>query len=305
MMIKMEKSCPYRAYINGLVERANRSVTNVAKTLMQQSNLPVEFWAHSICTAAYILNRLSHRRLPNGITPHEAMLGKRPNNKHLKVFGCHAEVLIEKQYRRKDLTDPCSESAIFIGYCRQSTGYLFYLPHKHSIVSRRDAVFNETYLPARVGETVLVEDNVLIDSAEMDNSTVTKNSTNLAKNSITSDISKNSPLANSIESSVDGTMPSDHSSDHSPQAGMENNNKKLLLDPDTILRVSTKIAKAAPHIHERCTKADGKSISEALRVSYSHYKYPNDVFTYKMKDIKYDYGKGWLYLESPSTPPAA
>ena len=141
-MIKMEKSCPYRAYINGLVERANRSVTNVAKTLMQQSNLPVQFWAHSICTAAYISNRLSHRRLPEGITPHEAIFGVRPNNKNLRVFGCHAEILIEKEYRRKDLTDPCSDSAIFIGYCRQSTGYLFYIPGKHSIVSRRDRSAN-------------------------------------------------------------------------------------------------------------------------------------------------------------------
>ena len=155
--IGMKKSCTYTAWQNGLVERVNRSIVNVAKTLMQQSNLPVEFWAHAVCTAAYIINRLSHKRLPGGITPYEAMHGKRPNISNLHPFGCHAEVLIQKRYRRKDLTDSNSESVIFIGYCRQSTGYIFYVPHKHLVVSRRDAAFNEAYFPARVGETMLID----------------------------------------------------------------------------------------------------------------------------------------------------
>ena len=150
----MEKSCPYRAWINGLVERCNRSVTNVARTMMQQSHLPAQFWAHAVCTAAYTINRLSHRRLPGGITPYEAIFGMRPNLKNLRVFGCHAEVLIEKQYLSKDLSQAVSDSAIFIGYCRQSSGYVFYVPNKHVVVSRRDVTFNEGYLPARVGETV-------------------------------------------------------------------------------------------------------------------------------------------------------
>ena len=109
---------------------------NVAKTLMQQSNLPIEFWAHAVCTAAYIINRLSHSCLPGVITPYEAMHGKRPNASNLHAFDCHAKVLIQKWYRRKDLTDSNSASAIFTGYCRQSTGYIFYVPHKHPVVSR-------------------------------------------------------------------------------------------------------------------------------------------------------------------------
>ena len=153
----MKKSCPYRAWQNGLVERCNRSIANVAKTIMIQSGLPAEFWAHAVCTAAYTINRLSHKRLPGGMTPYEAMHGTRPNISNMRVFGCHAEILIEKQYRRKDLTDPNSDSAIFIGYCRQSTGYLFYVPDKHLVVSRRDAVFNQAYFPARVGETMLID----------------------------------------------------------------------------------------------------------------------------------------------------
>ena len=95
--------------------------------------------------------------MPDGITPYEAMFGRRPNVSNMHVFGCHAELLIEKQYRRKELTSPTSESAIFLGYCRQSTGYIFYIPDKHVVVSRRDAHFNDAYFPARVGETTLID----------------------------------------------------------------------------------------------------------------------------------------------------
>ena len=77
----------------------------------------------------------------------------------MRAFGCHAEILLEKRYRTKDLTSPNSESAIFIGYCRQSAGYIFYIPDKHLVVSRRDADFNQSYYPAKVGDTMLIPQN--------------------------------------------------------------------------------------------------------------------------------------------------
>ena len=52
---------------------------------------------------SYTINRLSHKRLPNGITPYECMHGTRPNISNMRVFGCHAEILIEKQYRIKTI----------------------------------------------------------------------------------------------------------------------------------------------------------------------------------------------------------
>ena len=45
---------------------------------------------------------------------------------------------------------------------------------------------------------------------------------------------------------------------------------KLLLDCDYIIRASTKIEKASPHVYMRCNKADGLSITEAVRLNYTH-----------------------------------
>ena len=78
-------------------------------------------------------------------------------------------------------------------------------------------------------------------------------------------------------------------------------NMKLLLDPDSIIRVNVRIAKAAPHIHERCTKADGKSITEALKIEYTHKSNPSEPLKYKRPDINCDIEKQWIYLESPSS----
>ena len=213
---------------------------------MIQSKLPVEFWAHAVCTAAYTLNRLSHVRLPNGITPYEAMHNARPNIANMRVFGCHAEVLIEKRYRVKDMTDVNSESAIFIGYCRQSSGYIFYIPDKHLVVSRRDARFNQAFFPARVGETMLVDRNTIKTDYKSDLALPHDSS---AQNKV--EDSKNS---NTTESPNFGVKTPKTSPDIE-------NNLKLVLEPGSIIRKSRKIEQCdSPHIYERVNKADGTSM---------------------------------------------
>ena len=42
------------------------------------------------------------------------------------------------------------------------------------------------------------------------------------------------------------------------------------------------------------------SIPEALKISYEHKDHPNEVFMYKIKDIKYDIQRGWIYLVTPT-----
>ena len=56
------------------------------------------------------------------------------------------------------------------------------------------------------------------------------------------------------------------------------NNLKLILEPDSIIRVGMRIESAAPHIHERANKADGLSIPDVLKLTYKHKDYPNEVF---------------------------
>ena len=91
-------------------------------------------------------------------------------------------------------------------------------------VSRRDAAFNELYLPARVGESQLIgtEAKNITDSINSHNSKnsieSSKNSTDVTKNSITGE--DFDAKEGSIGGSIDGNMPTDHHLDH-PQNSIE------------------------------------------------------------------------------------
>jgi len=69
--------------------------------------------------------------------------------------------------------------------------------------------------------------------------------------------------------------------------------------PPHVTLVNTPKSSSAPHINERCTKANGYSISQAcsLRVSNRN----RTLVKYSISDIKYDLAKGFLRLLSPST----
>ena len=135
---------------------------HIAKCLMKRSNLHEMFWGHAVNTACYIHNRLHCGSNPNGKTPYEMINNKRPNISNMRVFGCMAEVFVEKGLRDKsfDKGGDHSRSGIFLGYCNQSNGYIFHIPELKRIVTRRDAVFNESALPCVVGETSLANNSI-------------------------------------------------------------------------------------------------------------------------------------------------
>ncbi|XP_021717826.1 uncharacterized protein LOC110685579 [Chenopodium quinoa] len=80
-------SAPRTPQQNGVVERKNRSLEDMARTMLISSRLPRNFWAEAVNTACYILNRVSVRAITNK-TPYELMKGKKPNISYFRSFGC-------------------------------------------------------------------------------------------------------------------------------------------------------------------------------------------------------------------------
>ena len=85
--------------------------------------------------------------------------------------------------------------------------------------------------------------------------------------------------------------------DASPDAKQKANSRELLLGRSFIIRASTKIERAAPHIYDRVRQADGASVTDALKIFYKHKDYPNVVYMYRRKDVVYDIQRGWIYLK--------
>ena len=138
--IRRQLTTPYTPQQNGVVERKNRTVMEMARCIRNSKNLAEEFWAEAVNTAVYLLNR-SPTKAVYGITPEEAWTGVKPNIDHLRIFGCvaYAHVPDEKRSKLEDKSVKC----IHIGYSEVSKAYkLFDLKKRKNILSK-DVMFDE------------------------------------------------------------------------------------------------------------------------------------------------------------------
>lgn len=85
---------PYTPRQNGVVERRNRTVLAMAKSLLKSKRMPTEFWGEAVKHSIYLLNHATTKAVA-GMTPYEAWTGNKPHLEHLRIFGCiaHAKVL--------------------------------------------------------------------------------------------------------------------------------------------------------------------------------------------------------------------
>jgi transposase InsO family protein len=97
--IKHEKTVPYTPQQNGLAERMNRSLVEMARCMMYHEDVDKKWWAEAVNTAAWIINRI-----PNSVTvktPYEIVHRTKPQLKNLKVFGALGYAHIPDEKRRK------------------------------------------------------------------------------------------------------------------------------------------------------------------------------------------------------------
>ena len=89
--IKHFTTAPYSPQQNGVVERRNQTVVEMARCLLKSMGMPAMFWGEAVCTAVYILNRAPTKSV-HGKTPYEAWHDKKPHVQHFRTFGCTAHV---------------------------------------------------------------------------------------------------------------------------------------------------------------------------------------------------------------------
>ena len=83
--IKRELSTPYNPQQNGVAERKNRTIMEVARDMLHDQDLPMHIWAKATRIVVYVQNRTPHRLLENK-TPEEVFSGKKLEVSHLRIF---------------------------------------------------------------------------------------------------------------------------------------------------------------------------------------------------------------------------
>ncbi|GJV57490.1 retrovirus-related pol polyprotein from transposon TNT 1-94 [Tanacetum coccineum] len=126
---KMARStCVY--YVNGVVERQNRTLVEAARTMLSASKLPLSFWAEAVATACYTQNR-SIIISTHGKMAYHIINDRKPSIKHLHIFGCICYTRDGKNLdKMKEKGDPC----IMVGYSTQLKGYRVYNKRTRLIV---------------------------------------------------------------------------------------------------------------------------------------------------------------------------
>ena len=97
--IQHQRTVPHSPQQNDVSERLNRTLLEMARAMMADSELPKYLWAEAISEACYIKNRLPTSSLKDNQTPYECWYGRAPNVEHLRIFGCTAYVHISDQER--------------------------------------------------------------------------------------------------------------------------------------------------------------------------------------------------------------
>ena len=136
--IRHELTVPHTPQQNGVAERKNRSLMDCARSMLNHAELPKKLWAEAVSTAAYIQNRAPSAALKGSI-PFTLWFGRKPNLKHLRVFGCvaFAHVVVRQKLDNK------AEKLRFVGYGGPTKGFRLYNESTGQVVLRKDVIFSE------------------------------------------------------------------------------------------------------------------------------------------------------------------
>lgn len=134
-------SAPRTPQQNGVVERKNRTIQEMARSMLKEISLPKYFWAEAVNTSCYILNRVFIRPNMNK-TPYELWKGRKPNIGYFRVFGCKCFILNTKDNLGK--FDAKSDVGIFIGYSTHSKAYRIYNKRTNVVEESIHVAFDET-----------------------------------------------------------------------------------------------------------------------------------------------------------------
>ena len=133
--IKHEFSAPYSPHQNGTAERSWRTLFEMARCLLVDSQLDKTMWPYAVMYASHIRNRCFNCR--TNTTPYESLTGKIPDMNSMRKFGSVCYVFNQNA---KKLDDK-AQKGIFVGCDKRSPSFLVFFPQTNSVKRSRNVKF--------------------------------------------------------------------------------------------------------------------------------------------------------------------
>ncbi|GJR17998.1 retrovirus-related pol polyprotein from transposon TNT 1-94 [Tanacetum coccineum] len=125
---------------NGVVERRNRTLIEVGRTMLSTAKVPLYFWAEAIATTCFtqscsiVIPR--HEK-----TPYHIINGRKPSIKFFHIFGSLCYIIRDGENldKMKEKGDACN----FVGYSTQPRAYRVYNKRTRVVVKTIHVNFDE------------------------------------------------------------------------------------------------------------------------------------------------------------------
>ncbi|CAI7869001.1 unnamed protein product [Closterium sp. NIES-54] len=143
--IRHSLTMPYSPAMNGIAERANRTITETAHGLLFEAGLPDYFWPNAVRSACVAKNRaLTHVGADKWV-PYVEWIGRKPKVDMLRVFGCMCMAFVPKHLQHNKLGAKAIW-AVHLGMAQNSKGWLLWDPFTKKFLVSRDCKFMENLM---------------------------------------------------------------------------------------------------------------------------------------------------------------
>ncbi|GJU57070.1 putative ribonuclease H-like domain-containing protein [Tanacetum coccineum] len=138
--IKREFSVARTPQQNGVAERKNRTLIEVARTMLANSKLPTTFWAKVVNTVCYVQNRVLVIK-PYNKTPYELFLGRKPTLSFMRPFGYPVTILNTIYHQGKFIRK--ADDGFFVGYSTNSKAFRVFNSRTRIVEENMHVQFSE------------------------------------------------------------------------------------------------------------------------------------------------------------------
>ena len=128
---------------NGVAERPHRTLANMVRTGLENSNLPLKYWSDALLHASFIKNRLPHSEFQFKHTPYEKLTGVTPDLSKLRVFG--SRIVTRRPGRRTTKLSKHSYTGIFLRYAKTMKNIVYLDTVTNKIKTTTYAKFDEAH----------------------------------------------------------------------------------------------------------------------------------------------------------------